>query len=103
MHQHLQKTQPAHFSDEAELLVITDGQMTLELNRRPINLSAGEIIQLMPYQMQQLKLSDNQSVDLFRIRLSLGLLLLSSSIQKPLKPQIDSTQLCGSTRLNRLF
>lgn len=91
VHQHLKKTQPAHFSDEAEFLLITDGQMTLELNRQPINLSAGEIIQLMPYQMQQLKLSDNQSVALFRIRLSLGLLLLSSTDEAQYSKALKTT------------
>ncbi|WP_173021211.1 helix-turn-helix domain-containing protein [Secundilactobacillus folii] len=77
--QKISSSQPAYFSDEAEFLIITAGSARLEINRQSISLVAGEIIELMPYQMQQLTLQTNQTVDLFRVRMGMGLPLLSST------------------------
>lgn len=76
--QKINQVQPPHFSDEAEYLIVTAGEATLMLNNQPISLSAGEVVLLMPFQLQQLKPEPDNPIELFRVRLSLGLVLLSS-------------------------
>ncbi len=77
-YQHIQATQTPHFYNEVEFIFIVSGKGEIAINGQLFAIKEGDLIHLLPYHVHQLILADNQSVECFRIRFSLGLLLLSS-------------------------
>ncbi|MER2174437.1 MAG: AraC family transcriptional regulator [Carnobacterium sp.] len=75
----INKSEAVHYRDEVEFLVILEGVAAIEINNTQFPLSQGDFIQLMPYHVNRLLVSGKQSVKLFRIRFSIGLLLLIST------------------------
>lgn len=76
--QHIQTTQAPHFYNEVEFIFIVSGIGKIAINGQMFAIEVGDLIHLLPYHVHQLVIEENQSLECFRIRFSLGLLLLSS-------------------------
>lgn len=73
------KSEKKHYRNEIEFLVILSGSASIEINNNSFSINEGDIIQLMPYHINRLLISGKQTIQLFRIRFSIGLLLLIST------------------------
>lgn len=73
------KSEKTHYRDEIEFLIILAGTATIKINHTSFQISQGDFIQLMPYHVNQLIISEKQPIKLYRIRFSIGLLLLIST------------------------
>ena len=76
--QQIRTTQSQHFYNEVEFIFIVSGKGEIAINGQKFAINEGYLIHLLPYHVHQLVMSENQSLECFRIRFSLGLLLLSS-------------------------
>lgn len=75
----IRKTENVHYRDEIEFVIILSGSAEIEINNTVFPLIAGDFIQLMPYHVNRLIVSEKEPLQLFRIRFSIGLLLLIST------------------------
>lgn len=75
----IRKTENVHYRDEIEYIIILSGSAEIEINNTAFPLIAGDFIQLMPYHVNRLIISEKEPLQLFRIRFSIGLLLLIST------------------------
>lgn len=73
------KSETKHYRNEIEFLIILSGAAAIEINNTSFSINEGDIIQLMPYHVNRLLISGKQSLELYRIRFSIGLLLLIST------------------------
>lgn len=71
-----------YIRDEAEFWVVTAGTAAVEINGTAFQLTAGDVVQLMPHQIRRLSVETGVPLTLYAIRLSMGLLLLSSNDEK---------------------
>ncbi|UJF16301.1 AraC family transcriptional regulator [Jeotgalibaca sp. MA1X17-3] len=65
-----------HFSNEIEFIIIIDGNGQLEINNQLFSIQKGMFIQLMPYHVYKINVLSKQFIECYRIRFSIGLLLL---------------------------
>lgn len=73
------KSETKHYRDEIEFLIILSGAAVIEINHTSFPIRQGDFIQLMPYHVNRLLIDKKQPIQLFRIRFSIGLLLLIST------------------------
>ncbi|ANZ60813.1 AraC family transcriptional regulator [Secundilactobacillus paracollinoides] len=71
-----------YIRDEAEFWVVTAGTAEVEINGTAFQLTAGDVVQLMPHQIRRVSLAGETTLTMYAIRLSMGLLLLSSNDEK---------------------
>lgn len=69
------------FRDEIEFLYVLSGTGRIEINNLSTTITAGDFIQLMPYHVHRFLLAANETIQCYRIRFSIGLLLLVSTNQ----------------------
>ncbi|MGX6978876.1 helix-turn-helix domain-containing protein [Vagococcus elongatus] len=70
------------FRDEIEFIYILSGAGRIEINDLSIAVTAGDFIQLMPYHVHRFLLKPKEKIQFYRIRFSIGLLLLVSTNQR---------------------
>ncbi|WP_414839199.1 AraC family transcriptional regulator [Carnobacterium sp. TMP28] len=75
----IRKSEARHYRDEIEFLVILTGSGEIEINHTTFSVVQGDFIQLMPYHVTRLLISEKSPIELYRIRFSIGLLLLIST------------------------
>ncbi|MFD1433328.1 helix-turn-helix transcriptional regulator [Lacticaseibacillus yichunensis] len=69
-----------HYANEPEFYYVLAGRGALIVNTRPIPLSAGDLIQLLPYHVHHFG-GENRALQVIHVRASLGLLLLTATQQ----------------------
>lgn len=72
---------PSH-KDEIEFIYISGGEGELMINSKMFHVSEGMLILLMPYHVNAFKLKTNQKLKCYRLKFSIGLLLLTSMNRK---------------------
>lgn len=72
------KTEKKRFRDEIEFLYIVEGTAKIEINQERFEIQSGDLIQLMPYHVHRFLLSEKEEIRFYRIRFSIGLLLMGS-------------------------
>lgn len=75
----LYKSESNHYRDEIEFLIILTGKAEIMINNTIFPIAEGDFIQLMPYHVNKLLIHKKEPLQLFRIRFSIGLLLLIST------------------------
>ena len=75
----IRKSEKRHYRDEIEFLIILSGKAEIEINHTLFSITQGDFIQLMPYHVNKLVITEKNSIELYRIRFSIGLLLLIST------------------------
>jgi AraC-like DNA-binding protein len=68
-----------HYRDEVEFLLIVSGAARIEINHTLFDVQPNQLIQLMPFHVHRFLVPAGQQVSYFRLRLSLGLLIFSST------------------------
>lgn len=75
------KTPKKHYRDEIEFIIVQSGNCEIEINNTLIDIETGDLIQLMPYHINRFIVKSGKKLQIFRIRFSIGLLLLTSTNQ----------------------
>lgn len=81
-YEEIEKTEKNHFRDEIEFIFVRSGSATLEINNSCLSVSEGFLIQLMPYHIHRFIFKPNEKIKFYRIRASLGLLIMTSTDKK---------------------
>lgn len=79
------------FRDEIEFIYIFRGTGRIEINDLSTVVKAGDFIQLMPYHVHRFLLKPEEQIQFYRIRFSIGLLLLVSTNQTSYLRSIQKT------------
>jgi AraC-like DNA-binding protein len=72
-------TESRHYRDEIEFALIIHGQGKVDINNILVDVSEGDLIQLMPYHVHRFVLTKSQQLIVIRIRCSIGLLLMTAT------------------------
>lgn len=75
----IRKSEKRHYRDEIEFLIILSGKAEIEINHTLFSITQGDFIQLMPYHVNKLVITEKNPIELYRVRFSIGLLLLIST------------------------
>ena len=75
----IRKSEARHYRNEIEYIIILSGSAEIEINHTIFSIGQGDFIQLMPYHVNKLLINEKSSIELYRIRFSIGLLLLIST------------------------
>lgn len=89
------KTEGQHFSSEILFIFVTGGQGKIEINNHFFDLAAGDLLQLLPYQVHRLIFTTGQKLQFYQLSFPLPLLFLAA-------PQLK-TYLTALKKLDQVF
>jgi AraC-like DNA-binding protein/mannose-6-phosphate isomerase-like protein (cupin superfamily) len=75
----IKKTENKHYCDEFEFYLILSGNATVDINNSFFTVEKGALIQFMPFHIHRFILKSDQDLEVFHIKLSLGLLINTST------------------------
>ena len=86
------KTEKEHFRNEIEYIFVSDGLGSIEINGAVVSIKKGDFIQLMPYHVHRFIFEKEESIQIVKIRFSIGLLLYTSTNKKNYLKSIQSLE-----------
>lgn len=75
----IKKTGVKTYRDEIEFLYIYDGFGKIEINEQLFDVKIGDFLQLMSYHVHRFIMEHDECISLYKVRFSIGLLLLTST------------------------
>ncbi len=78
----ISKTEILQFRNEIEYIYVCEGKGKIEVNGAKISIENGNFIQLMPYHVHRFIFFGDETIKIYRIRFSMGLLLYTSTNKK---------------------
>ena len=75
----IKKTEAKTYRDEIEFLYIYEGVGKIEINEQLFDVKIGDLLQLMPYHVHRFIMEHDECISLYKVRFSIGLLLLTST------------------------
>lgn len=86
----LRHTEATSFGNEVEFIFIVSGSAQIEINGRVFSLTKGDLIHLLPYHIHRFLLEKSETITFYRLRFSLGLLLLSAVNEQAYRSSLEN-------------